>query len=142
MLGVEVGDLEARREGAEGGIGDDLFDEVGGRGWASVGFGGEPRSWRQVDAGGLEAVEEQAGAAGVEVVAGDAAEDLVDGGLDGRAVFEQGQIEGGAAAATAAGVLDRGAGGVVVVAELLATKTDRAAAAAVGEDVAALEACG
>ena len=72
----------------------------------------------QVEAGDLEAVEEQAGAAGVDVVGGDALEDLADGGLDGGAVFGQGQVEGGAAGAALARVRDGLAGSVVVVAEL------------------------
>ena len=46
------------------------------------------------------------------------------------------------AAAAVAGVLDRAAGGVVVVAELLVAQAWAAAAVAVGEDVAALVAFG
>jgi hypothetical protein len=69
--------------------------------------------------GDLEAVEEVAGAPGVDVVAGDALEDLAECELDGGAVFEFREGEGGAAAAAGAGVLDRAAGGVVVVAEVL-----------------------
>jgi hypothetical protein len=57
------------------------------------------------EAGGdLEAVEEVSGALGVEVVGGDALEDLGEGELDGGAVFELGEGEGGAAAAAGRGV--------------------------------------
>jgi len=48
----------------------------------------------------------------------------------------------GVAATAVAGVLDRAAGGVVVVAELLMAQAGAAAAVAVGEDVAALVAFG
>jgi hypothetical protein len=48
-----------------------------------------------VEGGDLEAVEEQSGAAGVEGVARDAGEDLADGDLDGGAVFDHRQVEGG-----------------------------------------------
>ena len=60
---------------------------------------------REVDGGDLEAVEQEAGAAGVDLVAGDAAEDLADGELDGGAVFGQGEVEGGLAGATARGLV-------------------------------------
>jgi hypothetical protein len=72
----------------------------------------------EVEAGDLEAVEEEAGAPGVDVVGGDALEDLADGGLDGGAVFREGQVEGGAAAAALVWVGDGFSSGVVVVAEL------------------------
>jgi hypothetical protein len=48
---------------------------------------------------------------------GDAKEDLADGELDGGAVFGHGEVEGVAVFAGAR-VLDRAAGGVVVVAEV------------------------
>ena len=116
-------------------VGDDFFDEVGfgfAAGMTGRGFAGE------VEAGDLEAVEEQAGTFGIELVAGDALEDLADGGLDGAAVLGQGQVEVGVAGAAFAGVFHGVAGGVVVVAELLVAEAGAAAAAAVGEDVAAL----
>jgi hypothetical protein len=69
-------------------VGDGLVFELAGV--ARGGFG-------DVQGGDLEAVEEQAGAAGVERVGGDAGEDLADRGLDGGAVFDQGQVEGGVA---------------------------------------------
>ena len=96
----------------------------------------------QVEAGDLEAVEEEAGALGVDLVAGDAEQDLADGALDGGAVLGQGDVEVGLAATAVAGVLDRAARGVVVVAELLVAQAGAAAAVAVGEDVAALVAFG
>ncbi|HEY1993398.1 MAG TPA: hypothetical protein VGG81_03260 [Edaphobacter sp.] len=96
----------------------------------------------EVEAGDLEAVEEKAGAARVDVVFGDALEDFADGGLDGGAVFRERQVEGGAAASALFWVADRAAGGVVVVAELFVVQAGAAATAAVGEDVAALEAFG
>jgi hypothetical protein len=92
----------------------------------------------QVDAGDLESIEEETGAPGVDFVGGDATEDFTDGGLDGRAVFGVGQVEGGAAAAALARVCDWTAGGVVVVTELLVAQAWAGTAASVGEDVAAL----
>jgi len=124
-------DFDAGGEGAEGGVDDDLFDRIG----VSCGFFGDGG---QVEAGDLEAVEEEAGALGVDLVAGDAEQDLADGALDGGAVLGQGDVEVGLAATAVAGVLDRAAGGVVVVAELLVAQAGAAAAVAVGEDVAAL----
>ncbi len=127
-------DFNAGGEGAELRVGGDLFD---GEGVAvAVGFAG------QVDAGDLEAVEEQASAFGVDLVAGDAEDDLADCALDGSAVFGQREVELGLAAAALGGVVDGTAGGVVVVAELLAAEARTAAAVAVGEDVAALVAFG
>jgi hypothetical protein len=131
-----AGYLGAWGEYAEGGVGSDLLDGSFGR------LGGPALLGRlrfgEVEAGDLEAVEEQAGAAGVDVVGGDAAEDLADGGLDGGAVFRQGQVECGAAASALARVGDRLAGVVVVVAELFSAQTWASAAVSVGEDVAAL----
>jgi hypothetical protein len=126
------GDFGARGQGAEFGVDGDLFDGL------RFGFVfGCGLDFRQVEAGDLEAVEEEAGAAWVDVVGGDALKDLADGGLDREAVFWKRQVEGGAAAAALAWVLDRLAGGVVVVAELFAAEARARAAASVGEDVAA-----
>ncbi|MCU1248609.1 MAG: hypothetical protein JWQ49_1638 [Edaphobacter sp.] len=94
----------------------------------------------EVEAGDLEAVEKEAGAAGIDVVGGDALQDVADGGLDGGAVFRQGQIEAGAAASALFWVSDRAAGGVVVVTEFFVVQAGAAAAVSIGEDVAALEA--
>jgi hypothetical protein len=120
-------------ERAVDGVGDDLFDQIG-FGFAA-GLAGGRGFAGEVEAGDLEAVEEQAGTFGVDLVAGDALEDLADGGLDGAAVFGEGQVEVGVAGVW---VFHGAAGGVVVVAELFVAKAGAAAAAAVGEDVAAL----
>ena len=123
-------------EGAVGGVEGDLFYGLwGGLRWG-LGFGGGV--FGEVGAGDLEGVEEQAGAAGVDVVGGEALDDLADGVLDGGAVFGQGQVEGGAAAAALFWISYRFSGGVVVVAEVLAAEAGAGAAVAVGEDVAAL----
>lgn len=113
-------------------MGDDFFDCLG------CGFCG---GWLfgEVEAGDLEAVEEEAGAAGVDVVGGDALQDLADGVLDRGTVFGEREFEGGVAGAR---VLRRSSRGVVVVAEVFAAEARAAAAAAVGEDVAALVAFG
>jgi hypothetical protein len=94
----------------------------------------------EVEAGDLEAVEEEAGATGVDVVGGDALENLPDGLLDRGTVFGEREVEGGAAALALMRVVDGSSGGVVVVAEVFAAEAGAAAAVAVGEDVAALEA--
>ena len=96
----------------------------------------------KVGGGDLERVEEEAGAARVDVVGGDAAEDFADGELDGGAVFGHGEIEGGATGAAMFGPGDGLAGGVMEVAEGLGAEAGRAAAAAVGVDVAAALAFG
>jgi hypothetical protein len=143
-------DLGAGGDGAEGGVGDDLFDGLfdgcvlwlgvtaGGAGAADSGCGFGLAG--EVEAGDLQAVEEETGAAKVDLVGGDAAEDLADGGLDGGAVFGDGQVEGGLAGAALFGVSDGPSGGVVEVAELLFAEAGAGAATAIGEDVAALEA--
>jgi hypothetical protein len=92
----------------------------------------------EVEAGDLEAVEEQTGAAGVDVVGGDALEDFSDGSLDGRAIFGEGEVEGGAAASALFGIGDGSSGGVMVVAEVFSAQTGAAAAVTVGEDASAL----
>ena len=96
----------------------------------------------EVEAGDLEAVEEEAGAARVDVVGSDALEDLADGVLDGGAVFWEWELEGGASAWMVVRMRRGFAGGVVVVAERFLAEAWAAAAAAVGEDVAALVAFG
>jgi hypothetical protein len=72
------------------------------------------------------------------LVGGDALEDFADGGLDGGTVFRERQVEGGAAGAALLWVDDGFSGGVVVVAELFVAQAWAGAAAAIGEDVAAL----
>ena len=89
----------------------------------------------------MEAVEEEAGAAGVDFVGGDALQDFADGGLDCRAVFRERQVEVRAAASALFWVSDGLSRGVVVVAEFFVVQAGAAATVAVGEDVAALEAC-
>ena len=128
-----MGDFDFWSEDAEDGIDGDFFYGFGcGCGFA-LGLG-------EVEAGDLEAVEEEAGAAGVDFVGGDALEDLAYGGLDGGSIFWEGQVEGGAAAAALFRVGDGFSGGVVVVTEFFVVQAGAAAAVAVGEDVAALEA--
>ena len=108
-----------------------MFDgSLGELGFVSVG---------QVGAGDLQAVEENAGSFGVDVSGGDAAEDVVEGDLDGVAVVDGLHFEH----AEAAGERGVGqAGAVVVVAEVVAAEGGRAAAVAVGVDVAAEVAAG
>ncbi|HTD95536.1 MAG TPA: hypothetical protein VK627_01350 [Edaphobacter sp.] len=141
--GVEFG---AGGEGAEGGVGFDVFDEGGFRafeaGLAVAGGAGGLGVAGQVEAGDLEAVEQEAGALGVDLVGGDAEQDLADGDLDGGAVLGHGEGEVGLAGAAVGEVLDGAAGGVVVVAKLFVAKAWAAATVALGEDVAALEALG
>jgi hypothetical protein len=113
----------------------DLFDHGLGVG---IGVGGVAAG--QVGGGDLEAVEQEAGAFGVEVAAGEAAEDVVEGELDAGAVVDvgHGEAEGGERGVGSAGGGGEGApGDLVVVAEVLAAEGGRAAAVAVGEDVAA-----
>ena len=137
-LGLVGAELGGWGEEAVLGIEGDLGDDFGGL-LARVGF------W-QVEAGDLEAVEEKAGAARVDVVGSDAAEDFADGLLDGAAVLRVGESEAGLAALAGGRVLDGAAGVVVVVAEGVGAFGTAdgwtAAAAAVGEDVAALEVFG
>jgi hypothetical protein len=110
-----LGELCCGGQEALFGVGGDLFDGLWGFFVSCVvcGFG---VAW-EVGAGDLEAVEEETGALGVDLVVGDAEEDLADGELDGGAVFGHGEVEGVAVFAGAR-VLDRAAGGVVVVAEV------------------------
>ena len=94
--------------------------------------GGLGVAWK-VGGGDLESVEENAAAFVLDVSAGEAAEDFVEGELDGGAVVDAGHGEGAGAAGDSA--LDAGA--AVVVAEALSAEGGRAAAVSVGEDVAA-----
>jgi hypothetical protein len=124
-------DLGDGSEGAVGSVEEDFVD----------GFDGRRCRFGQIERGDLEGVEEEPGAFGVEAAAGDALGDEGDGGLDGGTVFELGKLEVGV------GVGERvarfgGAGGVVVVAEVLMTQTFATAAMAVGKDVTALEVSG
>ena len=127
-------------EGADGGVGGDLLDGGVVLGWFEALLG-----W-QVEAGDLEAIEQETGAARVELVLGELLQDHADAVLDGAAVFHERERQGGGAATAAADVFGWAAGGVVVVAEVFVAvrfaQAGRAAAASVGEDVAALEAFG
>ena len=132
-VGSGGGELGGWGEGAEDGVEGELVDDESG------GRGGEP-GVREVGGGDLETVEEEAGAFGVDVVGGEAAEDLADGELDGGAVLGQGEVKGGAAGSASLRPGDGAAGAVVEVAEGVVAEGRAAAAAAVGVDVAALEA--
>ncbi|GGG71268.1 hypothetical protein GCM10011585_11880 [Edaphobacter dinghuensis] len=137
MDGVCVfGHLGDGREIAVARVDEDLFDGrlVVGFGFGFVGFG-------QVVADDLEAVEEKASLFHREVVAGYALQDFGDGGEDGAAVFERGQLELGPGAAVASFV-GGAEGGVMVVAEVFAAERGAAATVAVDEDVAAAVAFG
>jgi hypothetical protein len=87
----------------------------------------------KVGTGDLQSVEQYAGALVIDVAGGEAGEDIEDGELDGSAVVNGLHSEH----ARAAGDGSVAAGAVMVVAELLATERRRAAARAVGLDVAA-----
>jgi len=126
----EVGD---GGDGAVNGVDDDLFD-LGGAFGFGVFFGAG-----EVAAGDLQAVEEQPGAFGVEVVGGQAAQDFGDGKLDGGAVFEVPEGEGGLLGSALSEVFHRAAILVVKIAKFFLFECGRAAAMTGGEDVAALE---
>jgi hypothetical protein len=108
-----------RREEAVTGVGDDLFERLLGE---RAGKGWELLVGRKVGAGDLEAVEEETGAARVERVGGEAFDDEADGELNGGAVLEEREVEGGEAGLAGAGFGDGTTGGVVVVAEFLLAK--------------------
>ncbi len=138
-----LAELGAGCEGAEVGIEDDLVDDLAG-GLGALGGEGDGSLPGQVERGDLEAVEKESGAARVDLVGGDAAEDVGDGELEAGAVggVGEGEVKGGLAAAAGAWLSGGFAGGVVEVAELFGAERGRSAAAAVGVDVAALEAFG
>jgi hypothetical protein len=96
------------------------------------GGGGEVRG------GDLDGVEDGAGALAVEGAAGEAGEDVVDGELDGGAVAERGQGEGGGFGGAGVGGL---AAGAVVEAEVLTGLGGRGAALAGGPVLVAAELC-
>jgi len=112
--------------------------------------GARPGVGWKVESGELEGVEEAVGAADVDFCAADGAHDHADAGLDGGAVFGQGEKEFGEGGA---GELDFGVGGgqwrvrprrgAVVVAEgAVAAEGGGTATVAIVEDVAAGEAFG
>jgi hypothetical protein len=88
--------------------------------------------------GCLEALQQQASAFGVEGVAGDAHSDLGEGDLDGAAAAERREGESGFGVG-GTGVASWRARRVVVVAELLATESEGAAAMAGGMEMGAAE---
>lgn len=96
----------------------------------------------EIGGGDLEGVEHEAGAAGVDVVAGEAVEDLAEGGLNGGSAEGSAEHEDVAAGVAPTRVGDGLAGVVVVVAEVGAAHGGAAAAESVGKDVAALAAFG
>jgi len=117
---------------AVGGVAYDVFDDRDGLGgWAGLRF-------REVEGGDLQSVEQQTGAPGVDDAQGDALQDEADSCLDGAAVLGQWEVEdlalGHVAARGRFGPMDV----VVIEAEEFAAEGATAAAAAVGEDVAAL----
>ena len=122
--GMEFGD---GGESAVGVVVGDLGD----------GFGGGSGGPGEVAACDLEAVEEEPGAAGVKGVGGDATQDLADGGLNGAAIFGEGQVEGIGEVGMRSERFGP-AGGVVVVAKIFFTERFAAATVAIGEDVTAL----
>ncbi len=129
-----AGDFVVGCEGALDGVKGDVLNDF---------VGAELGCVLEVLAGDLEGVEEQACAAGVEGVFSETFHDLADGVLDGAAVFGQREGDRALVGRVVIGVVELGrglgaAGGVVVVAEVLVAETGRAAAATVGEDVAAL----
>ncbi|WP_348269188.1 hypothetical protein [Edaphobacter sp. DSM 109919] len=95
----------------------------------------------QVEAGDLQAVEEQTGLFRREVVAGDTLKDFGDGGQDGAAIFEWGQLKLRPGPALPL-LVGEAACGVMVVTEVLAMQRWAAASVAVDEDVAAAVAFG
>jgi hypothetical protein len=84
----------------------------------------------------VEGVEDQVGLAWADLVGGETVNHFVDGALEVRLSGGEREVEGLAATA-AAGILDRLAGGVVVVAEGFALEGGRSTAVASVEDVGA-----
>jgi len=85
----------------------------------------------------VEGVEDQASVEGTDLVGGETPDHFVDGVLEVRLAGGEWEVEGLAATATPGWVLDRFAGGVVVVAEGFALEGGRGAAVASFEDVGA-----
>jgi hypothetical protein len=90
----------------------------------------------EVGGGDLESVEEDSGAFVVQLAAGDAGEDVAQGDLDGGGVVDGRDGEDGELAATVGGGA-KAAGALVVIAEVLAAESGRAASTALGEDMTA-----
>ena|GEM_PF-5101622 len=154
--GFGSGGLGDGSDGAEVGVEDDVVDEVfwivgvigrgraggvqaGGAAGSAAGAarGRGARIAGEIAAGDEEAVEEAARALVVELVAGDEGEDLGEGELDAGVVVDGGDLEFSLVGVDSTVARSGAAGGVVVVAEVLAAQGWRAAAAARGVDVAA-----
>jgi hypothetical protein len=91
----------------------------------------------EIGTGDEQAVEKLSGALGVNLIACDEREDLSEGELYAGAVVDVGHLELVAGGMDSTVAVAGAAGGVVVVAELLAAQGRRAATAAGGVDVAA-----
>jgi hypothetical protein len=89
----------------------------------------------QVLIGQLKGEDHEAGNRAVEPAAGDSGHHLGEGALDGRAIHEAGQMEGGQSWLSPG--CTRAARGVVVEAELLVAEGGRTAATAGGQEVVA-----
>jgi len=134
------------------GLGKAVDGEVGFGGGSPGRSGGSPSSGAffagEVDGGDVVDAEKRVCAFGVDGVVADAAGELKEGELDGRPVFERGNVEdrmrtGEEEFGVGDGGQRRAVVGVMEVAEFLAAQAGRAAAAAKGVDVAADEAgCG
>jgi hypothetical protein len=85
----------------------------------------------------VEDVEDQAGVAGTDLVGGETADHFVDGVLEVRLAGGEWEVEGLTTTATPGWILNRLAGGVVVVAEGFALEGGRGASVASFEDVGA-----
>jgi hypothetical protein len=85
----------------------------------------------------VEGVEDQAGVAGTDLVGGETPDHFIDGVLEVRLAGGEWEVEGLAATAARAEVLDGLAGGVVVVAEGFALEGGRGASVASFEDMGA-----
>ena len=129
--GFGADDFLDRCQVSEAEVSGDVFDG----GFGELGF----VAVREVGAGDLQSVEEDGGSFVVDVSGSYAAEDVVEGDLDGVAIVDGLHFEH--ADASGEGRVGQ-AGAVVVVAEVLASERGRAAAIAVGVYVAAEVAAG
>jgi hypothetical protein len=119
VFGVELGDGS---EGTEVGIEGEDLDGDGVDGFLFRGAGAGAGVPGEGAAGDLEGVEDEAGALEIDGVGGDAGDDVVDGDVDGGAVFDEGdgfQLRVAGCRMPGFGA----AGGVVVVAEVLAAQS-------------------
>ena len=98
---------------------------------------GDARGKGEVGGGDLKPVEELAGAFGVKLTGGETREHMMQGDLDAGSVVDGRDGEDGGTVAFNVGCGGLLADGAMVVAEVLSAQGGRAAAMAVGEDVAA-----